>query len=344
MAPIKTQWTRLIRFVAAETSRVHIGEPVDRNLDVGLASHNGQTIKAYEIIGSALDPAAQVTENVLTVRTLLSPVSNEEVKYVRCLGLNYSDHAAEAGLAKPAFPILFIKPPSSLLGPDATITIPAVAQPPKEHLPDYEVEFTIVIGKPAKDVREEDALDYILGYTGANDVCDPPRCNLRSLNSILDPRFRSGSTRWPLLSGVSQKALVSTGLIPSPLVRRVLTPMDLRTADNTNPLGPCLVSASSIPDPQQVPLKCVLNGTTVQDGTTADMIFSVRRTIAFLSQGTTLEPGSLILTGTPKGVGFVKKPPLYLKDGDKVSTWVGGGIGSLYNDVKEERSGGKARL
>ncbi|KAJ8087084.1 hypothetical protein PM082_005912 [Marasmius tenuissimus] len=302
MAPIKTQWTRLIRFVAAETSRVHIGEPVDRNLDVGLASHNGQTIKAYEIIGSALDPAAQVTENVLTVRTLLSPVSNEEVKYVRCLGLNYSDHAAEAGLAKPAFPILFIKPPSSLLGPDATITIPAVAQPPKEHLPDYEVEFTIVIGKPAKDVREEDALDYILGYTGANDV------SFR--------KHQMAVTQWGFSKGF----------------------------DNTNPLGPCLVSASSIPDPQQVPLKCVLNGTTVQDGTTADMIFSVRRTIAFLSQGTTLEPGSLILTGTPKGVGSVKKPPLYLKDGDKVSTWVGGGIGSLYNDVKEERSGAKARL
>ncbi|KAL0573295.1 hypothetical protein V5O48_008658 [Marasmius crinis-equi] len=290
MAPIKTQWTRLIRFVAAETSRVHIGEPVDRNLDVGLASHQKQTIKAYEIIGSALDPAAQVTKNVLTVKTLLPPLSNEEIKYVRCLGLNYSDHAAEAGLAKPAFPILFVKPTSTLIGPDATITIPAVTQPPKEHLPDYEVEFTIVIGKPAKDVREEDALDYVLGYTGAND--------------------------WGFSKGF----------------------------DNTNPLGPCLVNASAIPDPQNVPLKAILNGDTVQDGTTADMIFSVRRTIAFLSQGTTLEPGSLILTGTPKGVGFVKKPPLYLKGGDKVSTWVGGGIGSLYNDVKEEKAPPKARL
>ncbi|KAK1226686.1 hypothetical protein PQX77_010330 [Marasmius sp. AFHP31] len=327
MAPIKTQWTRLIRFVAAETSRVHIGEPVDRNLDVGLASHNGQTIKAYEIIGSALDPAAQVTKNVLTVRTLLAPVSNEEVKYVRCLGLNYSDHAAEAGLAKPAFPILFIKPPSSLLGPDATITIPAVAQPPKEHLPDYEVEFTIVIGKPAKDVREEDALDYVLGYTGANDV------SFR--------KHQMAVTQWGFSKGFGEHRPHSSS---SRTTKSQIKRTNLRPVDNTNPLGPCLVSASSIPDPQQVPLKCVLNGTTVQDGTTADMIFSVRRTIAFLSQGTTLEPGSLILTGTPKGVGFVKKPPLYLKDGDKVSTWIGGGIGSLYNDVKEERSGGKARL
>ncbi|KAG7097429.1 hypothetical protein E1B28_004773 [Marasmius oreades] len=302
MAPIRTQWTRLIRFVAAETSRVHIGEPVDKNLDVGLASHQKRPIEAYEILGSALDPAAQVTKNVLTVQTLLSPLSNEEIKYVRCLGLNYSDHAAEAGLAKPAFPILFIKPTSSLIGPDATITIPKVAQPPKEHLPDYEVEFTIVIGKPAKDVKEEDALDYVLGYTAANDV------SFR--------KHQMAVTQWGFSKGF----------------------------DNTNPLGPCLVAASTIPDPQKVPLSATVNGVTVQDGTTADMIFSVRRTIAFLSQGTTLEPGSLILTGTPKGVGFVKKPPLYLKDGDKVSVWVGNGIGSLYNNVKEEGSGSKAML
>ncbi|KAF9266219.1 fumarylacetoacetate hydrolase [Marasmius fiardii PR-910] len=302
MAPIRTQWTRLIRFVAVETSRVHIGEPVDRNLDVGLASHEKRPIQAYEILGSVLDPSAQVTKNVLTVKTLLAPLSNEEIKYVRCLGLNYSDHAAEAGMAKPAFPILFIKPTSSLIGPDATITIPKAAQPPKEHLPDYEVEFTIVIGKPAKDVKEEDALDYVLGYTAANDV------SFR--------KHQMAVSQWGFSKGF----------------------------DNTNPLGPCLVTASAIPDPQKVPLGATVNGVTVQDGTTADMIFSVRRTIAFLSQGTTLEPGSLILTGTPKGVGFVKKPPLYLKDGDKVSVWVGGGIGSLYNDVKEESGGLKPKL
>ncbi|KAF5392989.1 hypothetical protein D9757_001161 [Collybiopsis confluens] len=112
--------------------------------------------------------------------------------------------------------------------------------------------------------------------------------------------------------------------------------------DNTNPLGPCLVAASAMPDPQKVPLKCIVNGDTLQDGTTADQIFNVRRTIAHLSQGTTLEPGSVILTGTPKGVGFVRKPPIYLKDGDRVETWVGGGIGTLFNDVKEEKKDGKA--
>ncbi|KDQ28432.1 hypothetical protein PLEOSDRAFT_1093612 [Pleurotus ostreatus PC15] len=294
MAPISTNWSRLIRFVAAETSRVHIGEPVDTTLDVGLAFHEGKVIKAYEIVGSALDPSSQVSGNVLTVKHLLSPLSNEEIKIVRCLGLNYADHAEEAKLAAPKFPILFYKPLTSLIGPSATVTIPRVAQPAKDHLPDYEVELVIVIGKPAKDVSEKDALEYVLGYTGANDVS-----------------FR-----------YHQMAVSQWGFSKS--------------FDNTNPLGPCLVSAKAIPDPQTIPLKCVLNGQTVQDGTTADQIFNVRQTIAFLSQGTTLEPGSIILTGTPKGVGFVKKPPLYLKGGDNMSVWVGNGVGTLVNDVKEE--------
>jgi len=302
MAPIKTQWTRLIRFVAAETKRVHIGQPVDPNLDVGLAAARGQTIKAYEIVGSALDPSAQLTRQVLTVHTLLAPLSNEEIKVVRCLGLNYSDHAAEANLPKPGFPILFYKPLGSLLGPLATVTIPKAAQPPKEHLPDYEVELVIVIGKVAKDVSEEDALDYVLGYTGANDVS-----------------FRK-----------HQMAVSQWGFSKS--------------FDNTNPLGPCLVSSNLIPDPQKVHLKLTLNGDVVQDGSTADQIFNVRKTVSFLSQGTTLEPGSIILTGTPKGVGFVKKPPLYIKDGDRMEVWLSGGIGTLVNDVKEEKSVPLSRL
>ncbi|KXN89486.1 hypothetical protein AN958_05648 [Leucoagaricus sp. SymC.cos] len=302
MAPIQTQWTRLVRFVAVETKRVHIGQPVDPNLDVGVAAAAGHPIKVYEIVGSALDPSAQVTKQILTVAVLLAPLSNDEIKIVRCLGLNYSDHAAEAKLAKPAFPILFYKPLASLIGPLATVTIPKVAQPPKEHLPDYEVELVIVIGKAAKDVSEADALDYVLGYTGANDV------SFR--------KHQMAVSQWGFSKGF----------------------------DNTNPLGPCLVSNNLIPDPQEVQLKLTLNGEVVQDGTTAEQIFNVRQTVAFLSQGTTLEPGSIILTGTPKGVGFVKKSPLYLQDGDKMSVWLSNGIGTLVNGVKEEQSLPLARL
>ncbi|KAG6378998.1 hypothetical protein JVT61DRAFT_13289 [Boletus reticuloceps] len=137
---------------------------------VGLAAWNKQTIKAYEILGSALDPAAQVTNTVLTVKELLTPLSREELKVVRCLGLNYSDHAAETKMAKPAAPILFYKPLSSMIGPNAPISVPMVAQPVEVHLSDYEVELTIVIGKTAKNVSEAEALDYVLGYTAANDV------------------------------------------------------------------------------------------------------------------------------------------------------------------------------
>ncbi|KAI0700608.1 fumarylacetoacetate hydrolase [Cytidiella melzeri] len=294
MAPLQTAWTRLIRFVAAETSLIHIGQPVDRHLDVGLAVIKNQTIKAYEIVGSALDINAQVTNKVLTVKHLLPPLSREEIGVVRCLGLNYADHAAEANMQKPTFPILFYKPTTSLVGPGAPITIPKATQPVEKHLPDYEVELTIVIGKACKNVSEADALDYVLAYTGANDIS-----------------FRFHQT------AVSQWGF-SKGF------------------DDATPIGPCLVSAASIPDPQQVALKTTVNGKVLQDGTTADQLFNVRQTIAFLSQGTTLLPGSVIMTGTPKGVGFVKKPPVFLKHGDSVTVWLGNGIGSLVNPVIEE--------
>ncbi|KAH0840192.1 hypothetical protein J3R83DRAFT_1191 [Lanmaoa asiatica] len=277
MAPIRTsqQWTRLIRFIAVETSQVHIGQPVDPKLDVGLAAWNKQTIKAYEIVGSALDPAAQVTNTVLTVKELLAPLSREELKIVRCLGLNYSDHAVA--------PILFYKPLSSMIGPNAPIYVPKVAQPVEVHLSDYEVELTIVIGKTAKNVSEAEALDYVLGYTGANDTTPPPS----------DPA--------------------------------------------SSPTTP-------FPDPQSLPLACTLNGKTLQNGNTKDQIFNIRQTIAFLSQATTLEPGSIILTGTPAGVGFARKPAIVLRHGDNCRVWIGHGIGTLVNPVVEEGKQAGAKL
>ncbi|KIM74991.1 hypothetical protein PILCRDRAFT_827697 [Piloderma croceum F 1598] len=299
MAPIKPQWNRLIRFVAVETSQVHIGQPVDPVLDVGLAVYQMQPVKAFEILGTALDPSAQVTSNVLTVKSLLAPLAREEVKLVRCLGLNYADHAAEANMPKPPAPVLFYKPVMSLTGPLASVIIPKVAQPGKKHLPDYEVELTIVIGKPAKNVSEDEALDYILAYTGGNDVS-----------------FRYHQMR------VSQWGF-SKGF------------------DNTTPIGPCLVSTSAIKDPQNLRLSCTVNGQVLQNGVTSDQLFTVRQTVSALSQGTTLEPGSIIMTGTPKGVGFVRKPPIYIKHGDDMRVWIGGGIGTLVNSVVEEGVGAK---
>jgi len=292
---MSANWTRLIRFVAAETSRIHIGQPIDPNVDVGLAVWGRQTIKAYEITGSAFDSNARVTDTVLTVKHLMEPLSREQVKLVRCLGLNYKEHAAEANMPEPKFPILFYKPAASLIGPNVPILIPKVAQPVKEHQPDYEVELTIVIGKDAKNVSEANALDYVLGYVTGNDI------SFR--------KHQMAVSQWGFSKGF----------------------------DNATPFGPCIVSSRIVKDPHTLDLKSYVNGKLMQDGNTSDFIFNVRKTIAFLSQGTTLEAGSLIMTGTPKGVGFVRNPPVYLKDGDEVRCWIGGGLGTLVNPVIEEK-------
>ncbi|KAH7105613.1 fumarylacetoacetate hydrolase [Auriculariales sp. MPI-PUGE-AT-0066] len=288
-------WQRLIRFVAAEDGRIHYGQPCDPHVDVGVATASpGSKLAAFDIIGDVLSPSCRVTKRKLTVKRLLTPLSREQVGLARMLGLNYRKHAAEANMTEPKYPVLFYKPVTALIGAGDTITIPKVCQPVEHHLPDFEVELTIVIGKPCKNVSEEEALDYVLGYSLGNDV----------------------SFRYHQLA-VSQWSF-SKGF------------------DDATPWGPCIVNSSLIPDPQVLKVKSVVNGEVLQDSTTADQIFSVRKTIAFLSQGTTLLPGSIIMTGTPEGVGFVRKPPIFLKNGDKIEQHISGGIGTLLNTVVEE--------
>ncbi|CAE6366619.1 unnamed protein product [Rhizoctonia solani] len=287
---------------AVETSgkKVHIGQPVDPKVDVGLAILEKHSLKAHEISGSsALDADARVTTKVLTVDTLLEPIAPEQIGFVRCLGLNYRDHAAEAKMTIPEVPVLFCKPYTSLIPALAPIRIPRAAQPVKEHLSDYEVELVVVIGKDAKDVKESDALNYVLGYTGANDV------SFR--------KHQLTTSQWTFS----------------------------KSFDLTNPIGPALVRNTKHINPQKIPLTATVNSRLLQNGTTADQIFSVAKTIAFLSQGTTLKAGSVILTGTPAGVGFVREPKIWLNHGDEVRMYVGSGIGTLVNKVVEE---GRAKL
>ncbi|KAG8860527.1 hypothetical protein FRB96_003781 [Tulasnella sp. 330] len=286
-------WKRLIRFKAVESERIHLGQPVDPNVDVGLAALQQETIEAHEVTGaSALDPDAKVTSKVLTVKELLEPLSREEVGTVRCIGLNYTDHAAEAKMPLPDRPNLFYKPAAVIIGPNAPILIPKVCQPIEHHLPDYEVELVIVIGKAALNVSESSALDYVLGYTVGNDV----------------------SFRYYQLA-VSQWCFS-------------------KSFDNTTPLGPCIVAASQI-DPESLRLTTTLNGEIRQDGTTANLICGVKQLVSYLSQGTTLPPGTVIYTGTPKGVGAFANPPITLKHGDDVRVWIEH-IGTLANPVLEE--------
>ncbi|KAK7178051.1 fumarylacetoacetate hydrolase domain-containing protein 2A [Paraphaeosphaeria sporulosa] len=282
-------WTHLIRFVAVEDEQVHLGQLIDTTRDVGLDSVNGVEIKAYLINGDIF--SGKVTQFVYTVRKLLSPVAREQCSYIRCLGLNYKDHAKEANLQLPKEPVLFSKPRTALIGPYPTaITIPKCAQ---DDTTDYEAELCVVIGKYGRDIPDEEALDYVLGYTASNDV------SAREL--------QLANSQWTFGKGL----------------------------DNSCPIGPVLVSPSVIPDPQQLSIKAIYNGNTLQDGHTRDMIFKIKKQISYLSQGTTLEPGTIFLTGTPAGIGYFRNPRVYLEDGSDIRVEIEK-IGTLVSKVRYE--------
>ncbi|GIC92836.1 fumarylacetoacetate hydrolase family protein [Aspergillus udagawae] len=282
-------WTHLIRFVAEEDGKVHLGQLVDTTADVGEASLRGEKVAAYLIDGTIFD--GRVTEHVMHARQLLSPVTPYQCTYIRCLGLNYTDHAQEANLPLPAAPILFTKPRTALSDPyPAAINIPKCAQ---DGTSDYEAELCFVIGKSGRDISEEDALDYVLGYTASNDV------SARTLQLL--------TAQWSFSKGL----------------------------DGSCPIGPVLVSSTVITDPQTLRIQAIHNDATVQDGHTKDMIFSIRKQIAYLSQGTTLEAGTIFLTGTPAGIGYFKEPRVVLRDGDEIKVRVER-VGTLVNRVRYE--------
>lgn len=160
---------------------------------------------------------------------------------------------------------------------------------------DYECELAIIIGKTAKNVRREDATAHVLGYTCANDV---------------------SARDWQIQRSGGQ---FCRG----------------KSFDTFAPLGPCLVTPDEIPDPNGLSIRTILNGEVMQDSSTGDMIFDVPTLIAFLSGSTTLVPGTVILTGTPSGVGFARKPPVFLKPGDEITVEIEG-IGKLTNPVISE--------
>ncbi len=203
------------------------------------------------------------------------------------IGLNYIDHAAESKMQVPTHPLVFTKFSSSITGPYNDIIIPTGITTQV----DYEVELGVIIGKYAKNVTEEEALDYVFGYTVLNDV------------SARDIQFADG--QW-----VRGKSL-----------------------DTFCPYGPWIITADEIKDPTNLDLSLTLNGQVLQSANTCDMIFSVAKAISLLSRSFTFEPGDLIATGTPSGVGFTRKPPIYLNDKDVMITEVKQ-IGKLINRIK----------
>ena len=198
----------------------------------------------------------RVTEQVADVKLLLAPLAIEDIGTVRCLGTNYPPLNSAANFTAPKYPILFYKPISSIAGPTDDIPVPLLAQE-VEGL-DYECELVTVIGKEAKDVPKEHALDYVLGYTVGHDV---------------------SHREWQLKLGGGQWGLG-------------------KSFDGWAPFGPGIVSSDLIHDPSSLHISTKLNGDTVQSASIKDMIFGVAETISFLSKGTTLSPGDLIFTGT----------------------------------------------
>lgn len=207
---------------------------------------------------------------------------------VICLGLNYRDHAAEAGMAVPEYPVLFHKVAGSLVGHNQPIVIPRISSQI-----DYEGELAIIIGRRGKYIAEDEAYSYIAGYTVANDV------------SARDLQFRT--SQW------------TTG----------------KMLDTFGPLGPALVTRDEVPDPHILSIKTTLNGRVLQDGNTADMIFRVPFIIKYISEIVTLEPGDVIMTGTPAGIGNTRSPQVFMKPGDTVTVEIGR-LGKLTNPVVAE--------
>ncbi len=244
---------------------------------------------AREITGDILGAFA-ITDRVVQPGKLLAPLAPVNIF---CIGLNYRKHAEEGGKGPPERPVVFIKPTSTVQNPGDPIELPQKLASTEV---DYECELAVVIGKRCKNATKANALDFVLGYTCANDV------------SARDWQNRFGGSQWCQGKGF----------------------------DTFCPLGPVLVTRDEIPNPNALAIKTVLNGQVMQDWNTSDMIFDVRTLIEFLSGSKTLLPGTVILTGTPHGVGFARKPPVFLKPGDSVSIEIEK-IGTLTNPVVNEK-------
>jgi 2-keto-4-pentenoate hydratase/2-oxohepta-3-ene-1,7-dioic acid hydratase in catechol pathway len=229
------------------------------------------------------DPPAETAVRSIGELSLGPPIPDPDK--IVCLGLNYRDHAEEAGLPLPAAPMLFAKYRNSLVGPTDSIVLPAGVD-----AVDYEAELTVVIGTTAKDVDAHEALAFVAGAMAMNDV------SAREL--------QLQTSQW-----MAGKAI-----------------------DTFAPCGPALVTLDELGDVQDLALVTRLNGRTVQEGQTSEMIFTVAEVVAFLSRLMTLEPGDVIATGTPAGVGHTRQPPLLLHAGDVVEVEIAG-IGVLRNQV-----------
>ncbi|MBX8800241.1 fumarylacetoacetate hydrolase family protein [Ochrobactrum sp. MR28] len=249
-----------------------------------------------DLSGAVLNPEALVKLGSLDVNALpkvegnprLGPCVAGTGKFI-CIGLNYADHAAESGMAVPPEPVIFMKATSAIVGPNDDLLIPRGSEKT-----DWEVELGIVIGKTAKYVSEEDALDYVAGYCTLHDVSE------RAFQIERAGQWTKG-----------------------------------KSCDTFGPTGPWLVTKDEVADPQNLKMWLTVNGETMQDGSTKTMVYGVRHLVSYLSQFMSLQPGDIISTGTPPGVGMGMKPPRYLKAGDVVELGIEG-LGSQKQNMRAD--------
>jgi 2-keto-4-pentenoate hydratase/2-oxohepta-3-ene-1,7-dioic acid hydratase in catechol pathway len=214
---------------------------------------------------------------------LLAPIPRPP--QVICVGMNYRDHAREAGVEIPSIPTIFSKFSNVVIGPGAPIVLPK-----NSTRPDYEAEFAFVIGRGGRHIPAARALDHVFGYTIVNDV------------SARD--HQTTTSQW----------LIS------------------KSFDTFAPMGPWIVTRDEIADPHALDLSLEIGGDVLQHSNTRELVFGVPALIEYISSVVTLEPGDIVATGTPSGVGFARKPPRYLRPGDEVIIRIQG-IGELRNPV-----------
>ncbi len=227
----------------------------------------------------------------LVTGDLLAPIPAPR-RNIMCLGLNYAEHAKESAQARgreakiPTHPVFFTKATHSVNGPYAVIPFDDSVSVQI----DWEAELGVVIGKRGKNIKADEAMQYVFGYTVINDV------SARDLQSAHSQFFKG------------------------------------KSLDGACPMGPWIVTADEVPDPHALAIRCRVNGETKQEANTGDMIFKIPAMLESLSRGMTLEPGDVIATGTPSGVGFARTPPEFLKPGDVVECEVEG-VGVIRNRV-----------
>ncbi|KAJ5678567.1 fumarylacetoacetate hydrolase [Penicillium maclennaniae] len=293
---MKVCWERLIRFLATD-GRVLYGEPILPFLEFDLADTTAETkLQAKLISGDIYDEASQVTSEIVTVKQLLGPLAREDVPILRCVGLNYLTHIRETGRTPPPTPSIFFKPNTTLSDHGCDVVIPKIAQ---DEQADYEGELCLIVGKDAKNVSEEEALNYVAAYTVGNDISS------RKLQ--IDRAIAGPVPQWGFSKGF----------------------------DTFAPMGPCLLRADVIGDPSRLRLQTLIDGELRQDVLVSDLVFGCAALVSYLSTGTTLQKGSVIMTGTPGGVGNGMKPPRFLQPGTRMEVKVTD-IGTLRNGVKFE--------